>query len=297
MIDDGSDDDTRRVAQGVADEDPRFRVLGQPRLGLVSTLNQGVRAARAPWVARMDADDLMARHRLVEQFAALHADAGLSGVGCHVRLFPRDGLSGGRRQYELWLNSMRSADDVFRERFVECPLAHPTWLVRRPLLLEFAYRDQRAPEDYDLLLRLLLDGRRLGVVPRRLLWWRDHPGRLSRVDPCYELGRFTWLKALHLSRSFLRGEAEYLLWGYGGTGKALRRALAAHGHRPSHIVELHPGRLGQLIHGARVVAPEALRMLRDRRLIVSVAGAQARRKIRAALAVLGFRDDDFVCAA
>ena len=57
-----------------------------------------------------------------------------------------------------------------------------------------------------------------------------------------------------------------MLWGYGGTGRALRRALLAHGKWPSHVV--------------------------------SVGGAGPREEIRATLAAMGFRDThDFVCAA
>ena len=60
---------------------------------------------------------------------------------------------------------------------------------------------------------------------------------------------------------------------------------------------LHPGRLGQTIHGAPVVAPEALADLAGP-IVVSVAGAGPRRQIRAALAALGREEGvDFVCAA
>jgi hypothetical protein len=89
-----------------------------------------------------------------------------------------------------------------------------------------------------------------------------------------------------------------VLWGYGSTGKTLCHELMRLGHRPSHIVELHPGRLGQRIHGARVVEPAALVGLRDLPLIVSVAGAGARSEIRAALEQLDFREADrYVFAA
>jgi hypothetical protein len=63
-------------------------------------------------------------------------------------------------------------------------------------------------------------------------------------------------------------------------------------------VELHPGRLGQRIHGAPVVAPAALAGLAGRPIVVSVAGAGPRAEIRRALAGLDRREGvDFVCAA
>ena len=136
------------------------------------------------------------------------------------------------------------------------------------------------------------------MVPRRLVGWRDTPGRLSRTHDAYSDAAFTACKAEHLAASFLADTPQYVLWGYGGTGRALRAALAEHGRHPSHIVELHPGRLGQQIHGAPVVAPEALRALHGRRIVASVAGAGPRRQIRRALAEMGFEElRDFVCAA
>ena len=79
-----------------------------------------------------------------------------------------------------------------------------------------------------------------------------------------------------------------MLWGYGGTGRALARALRAHGKHPSHVVEVHPGRLGNAIHGAPVVPPAALAELPRLPLVASVAGEAARGEIRAFLATLGW---------
>jgi hypothetical protein len=246
----------------------------------------------------MDADDLMQRRRLELQLQALRAAPELAGVGCHVRLFPRRTMTQGLRDYEAWLNSLRNARDVAREAFIECPLAHPTLMVRRDALLEHPYRDCPWPEDYDLVLRLLEGGRRIGVVPRRLLHWRDGAARLSRTSPRYSNAAFTECKAEYLSRSFLKTTERYVLWGFGDTGKALCQQLARRGKHPAAIVELHPGRLGQLIRGVRVIPPETLPTLPRLPIVVSVAGLTPRTEIRAALAQMGFTElTDYVCAA
>ncbi len=84
----------------------------------------------------------------------------------------------------------------------------------------------------------------------------------------------------------------------GGTARQLRRALLDHGRHPSHVVDVHPGRLGNRIEDAPVVPPERLTDLRHRPLIVSVSGETARGRIRQALAALEFVEGrDFVCAA
>jgi hypothetical protein len=207
-------------------------------------------------------------------------------------------MTAGLRNYERWLASIRGPEDVRREAFVECPIAHPTLMLRREALLRTPYRDCAWPEDYDLVLRLLEAKEELGMVPERLLHWRDGSGRLSRTSARYAISAFVECKAEFLARRFLREAPGYVLWGFGDTGKALAEALARRGRHPSAIVELHPGRLGQLIRGVRVIPPEALPSFPKQPLVVSVAGAIPRNEIRAALRQMDFVESrDFVCCA
>ena len=200
----------------------------------------------------------------------------LAAVGCHTRLFPSQRLGPGMRAYARWLRSIDSPARVREEAFVECPVAHPTLMLRSEWLRELGYRDRGWPEDYDLVLRLLERGAQIGVVARRLLSWRQAPGRLSRSDARYTQARFTACKADFLARGFLAGGERYGLWGYGGTGRALARALRGHGKQPRVIVELHPRRIGKTIQGARVISPGELDRELGLPLVVSVAGATAR---------------------
>jgi glycosyltransferase involved in cell wall biosynthesis len=298
VVDDGSTDATPELVQGLAARDGRFRLLPGPHRGLVSALNRGLGHCRGRYVARMDADDLMHRQRLADQTALLSRRADWAAVGCHVRVFPRAAMTDGTRSYERWLNAIDSPEGLRREAFVECPVAHPTLMLRRELVPVAGYRDQGWPEDYDLVLRLLTAGKEIGVLGRRRLCWRDRPERLWRTGEAYGRERITRCKATFLARSFLAGEDRYGLWGYGGTAKAIRRALGELGKQPCHIVELHPGRLGNRIHGADVIAPSRLRESCRRPLLVSVAGAGPRNEIRGALESMGLRElRDFVCVA
>jgi len=298
VVDDGSRDGTAALAEGFAARDPRFRVIRIEHRGIVGALNAGLEHCRGRYVARMDADDLMHRRRLELQVDALERDPGLAGVGCHVRCFPRSALGEGMRSYERWLNAIDSEDALRREAFVECPVAHPALMIRRDVLAELGYREPGWPEDYDLLLRLLETGKRISAVPRRLLSWRVARGSLSRNDPAYGQERFIDCKAAFLASGFLASSSEYILWGYGSTGRKLARALLEHDKRPSWIVEIHPGRIGNRILGVEVIPPEQLPTVRRVPIVASVAGLEPRRQIRDALNVMGFRElDDFVCAA
>jgi glycosyltransferase involved in cell wall biosynthesis len=298
LVDDGSDDETAQLARIGAAEDGRIRVHAAARAGLVAALNAGLERCRGEFVARMDADDLMHRNRLAEQVALLSGNAALAATGCHVRCFPRASVGPGLRDYESWINSIDGPAAVRREAFVECPVVHPTLMMRRDLLQQLGYRDKGWPEDYDLILRLLERGESIGMLCRRRLLWRHAPGRLSQSSEVYDHERFTECKADFLCRSFLAHTERYILWGHGATGRALRRALEQHGKQPAQIVEVHPRRLGNVIRGAEVISPEQLRTLPRAPLLVSVAGAGPRRKIREFLDRAGWSEGrEFICTA
>jgi hypothetical protein len=240
----------------------------------------------------------MHRDRLAAQLRALESQPELDAVGSHVRCFPRETLGDGMRRYERWLAEIDTPVRVRAEAFIECPVVHPTLLVRTKVLREFSYRDRGWPEDYDLILRLLEAGREIGVVPRRLLSWRHTPDRLSRASSTYSDTRFTACKAHFLARTFLANTERYMLWGFGGTGRALHRELHERGKRLSAIVEINPRQIGQIIHGAPVVSPADLPARGGDPLVVSVAGSNARHLIRAELSRMHYREGpDYVCAA
>jgi glycosyltransferase involved in cell wall biosynthesis len=298
IVDDGSTDETGPLASRFSREDARFRIVVTPHRGIVGALNSGLELCSGSYIARMDADDLMHRERLRQQIALLEERQELAAAGCHVRLFPRDALGHGTLAYERWLNGIDSDERVRRELFVECPVCHPTLIARREVMSSLEYRDCGWPEDYDLILRLITGGEKVGMLPRRRLLWRHRPDRLSRTDERYGVDRFTACKAAFLAESFLAAEGEYTLWGYGHTGKAIRSALEKYGKRPRYIVEMHPGRLGNRILGAEVIPPSRLAVLPRRPMLVSVAGEDPRREIRRWLAAADFVElRDYVCVA
>lgn len=298
--DDGSTDGSRIILERYARMDSRFKVLSAPHLGLVAALNRGLAHCSGRFVARFDADDVMHRDRLKLQLGMMSERPELAGVGCSVRIFPRSGLPDGRRAYERWLNGLVDEERIVRDRFVECPLAHPTLFLKKDVLAQLEYRAMHWPEDYDLILRLLGAGFRLSTVPRRLLLWRDGSSRLSRTAAEYALDQFTRCRAHFLAEDWIGERDSYVLWGYGRTGKQLASALAQLGKRPSTIVEVHPRRIGQRILNVPVIAASELSRLEPRRerIIVSVAGEKPRSDARQFAAACGLMEGrDFVCAA
>ncbi len=298
-VDDGSRDGTRGLLEELAARDPRVRVVAGTGEGIAGALRRGLSRCDAPWVARMDADDVAAPRRLEFQVAALEADPSLAALGSRVRLFPRGEVRDGMRRYAAWVNGLSAPDELRRDLLVESPLVHPAACLRRGALeAAGGWRDGAFPEDYDLWLRLAEAGGRLANLPRVLLGWRESPGRLTRTDPRYALARHVELKCAFLARTALAGRREVAVWGAGATGKAFADALGARGIRAVLFVDVKAGRVVGRKRGAPVVGPEEAGRARGLPLLVAVGAPGARPLIRAELARQGFEElRDYWCVS
>ncbi len=146
------------------------------------------------------------------------------------------------------------------------------------------YRDAPWAEDWDLWLRLVLDGRRLGKVPEGLLTWTQREGRVTSRDPRCSRGAFIEARAFYLPRVLPRDRPIWI-WGAGKAGRALARALAARGVAASGFVDIDPAKIGRRARGAPIAAPEALP--RDAFVVVCVAARGARDVVVRRLAASG----------
>lgn len=296
-VDDGSSDGTWSLLQAWAAEDARVRPLRNGGSGLVAALSTAQAYARAPLVARMDADDIAEPDRLQAQVELFRGSDGLAACGTHIRYFPRTAVGAGARRYESWLNSLCSAESVSRDVFVECPVAHPTLMLRRSALLGVGgYRDMGWPEDYDLVLRLWWTGAAVEVVPRVLLHWRESSSRASRVETRYSPAAFRRCKVHYLARTLVVGRDGIVVWGAGSVGKAFARELLAQHLRLRAFVDLDPRKIGQEIHGVRVVEPDRIDRFRGAFTVAAVGSPGARADIRATLDAHGWREGTDYCA-
>lgn len=283
----------------MAVKDRRIRLLTQEKRGIVAALELGRREARGRYLARMDADDIALPARLKAQMTLMGRDPRLVAVGTQVAYFPRDQVQVGALRYEGWINGLTSHEAIARDIFVECPLPHPTFLLRSDAVdLIGGYRDHGWPEDYDLLLRLWEAGGRFGKVPSVLLKWREGPNRLSRTHGVYSEEAFRRCKVRYLLRTHLEGGRGVVVWGGGPIGKSFARELKAQGGKLVAFVDLDPRRVGQEIHGVPVIHPEDGDRYRGSFAVAAVGKGRAREEIREALSGLGWREMvDFVAVA
>lgn len=308
LVDDGSTDDTPGIADALRREDPRVRVLVRRRAGIVDALNAGLTVARAPLIARMDADDVSHPDRLAVQvdFLGAQENASIGLVGCQVEFGGSRATAAGYALHVDWTNALVTPDEIALNRFVESPFAHPSVMFRREVLERFGgYRDGDFPEDYELWLRWIDAGVRMAKVPQTLLTWHDPPGRLSRTATRYDPEAFFRTKAPWIARDLMRrngGRAARPVWIWGAGRPTRKRAarLLEHGVTITGYIDVDPKKATPALggRGVPVVTPENLPAPADAFVLGYVSSRGARDFIRAALLAHGYREggDFLLCA-
>jgi len=152
-------------------------MFAEPSRGLIASLNILLDRARAPLIARMDADDICLPERFARQFAFLGAqpDHGVIGsLTSDIDEYDRPISSGTPDQplsYDMFLHNIQTGAPL---------LAHPSVMYRREVVrVAGDYHPAfRHCEDYDLWLRLA-NLTKIANLPERLLRYRHYPDQVS----------------------------------------------------------------------------------------------------------------------
>ena len=172
VIDDGSADATPDLLAAI--RDPRLRTERRAAAGLTPSLNRGLALARAPLIARLDADDFALPDRLARQRAFLDARPDVGLLGSAVREVTTGGVDVAVRIPPVDDAALRAA--LIRRN----PFVHSTVMARRSLVERVGGYDETMPvaQDYDLWMRLARVTR-LGSLPEVLVVRRLLPGRVT----------------------------------------------------------------------------------------------------------------------
>lgn len=290
VYDDGSTDESCAIVADFAAKDPRIRLLSSRHAGIVAALQQACAEVRGTFIARMDADDTAYPDRLAKQVSLMNRTPDLALCGARIAMTGPN-IRSGRQRYETWVNGLITHEDIVRELFVECPVPHPTFMIRRDAFIEVGgYQDHWWPEDYDLCMRLFMAGKRFGKVAEVLLAWHNSPRRLSTVNERYSPDRFRALKQHYLFQTYLRGTRRFYQWGAGEVGKTWLRAWAD--RRPQAVIDISPRKIGRTIHGVQVIAPDALPPPGTALVLIAVGAPGARDEIRAWLGPRGYTEQE-----
>lgn len=189
VLDHGSTDESRELAEGYRARDPRIEVHSFPKApGLSGLLNCGLDIADCEYVMRHDADDVCLPDRMAVTLAAFAAMPDCVAIGGQAEVM--DGAGRPIGNLDMPVGAARvSAASLFRN-----PLAHPTAMLRFDALTRLGVRYgadilnvlpahqsievSNLAEDYFLFGQLAVLGR-CANVPEQLIRYRSHGNNVS----------------------------------------------------------------------------------------------------------------------
>ena len=227
LVDDGSTDGSLQRARDFVAEEPRACLIeNETNIGLAASLNRVVEMARAPFLARMDADDISLPHRLEKQLQHFATDPELGLLGSNIERINRNG------RYPSWRprvsNMPLTHTEIHAQMLFRNPMYHPTIMVRRAALdqagLKFEYDETfDTTQDYELWARLIQKVK-FANMAEPLVHYRKHAGgittkstdrqyanglRVQRYYSQYLLGDLAWDdRDMQMLRAFSRGRRE-----------------------------------------------------------------------------------------
>jgi glycosyltransferase involved in cell wall biosynthesis len=178
IIDDGSDDRSWEIMQSIHDSRIRLE-RNEINMGLIATLNRGIKLAKGEYIARMDCDDVSLPTRLKMQAMFLDTNQDIGMVGTDFEMIASDGTP--------W-NPPKFFDVPTEPNFVEwnlyfsCCVCHASIMVRKTVYSGLGgYKDDFIhAEDYDLFLRAV-SCTKIANLPDVMYKVRKHRGNVSEM--------------------------------------------------------------------------------------------------------------------
>ena len=171
VIDDGSDDDTGKIAARMALTDRRVVVDRIGNSGVSVARNRGVSLARGEWVAFVDSDDKLLPGAL-EKLYEISNQTGCGIVkGRYVKEYGRNARSKGGKT-RVW-NCIELIKEILYQRFCDCSACGAIY--RRDIINGTSFTPGERYEDLDFFYRAFIRAEKIAVTDLPVYYYRDNP--------------------------------------------------------------------------------------------------------------------------
>lgn len=166
------DEESVGYLRDVAERDARVRLhFNDNNLGLMRSLNIGINMAKGFYIARMDADDISFLDRFEKQIEFLHSNN-------------YDMVSANRVDIDEEGNEIYRATHLKNVPEKHLPysnfIVHPSVIVKTEVIKTLGgYREFYNSEDYDMWLRILSAGYKIGILDEYVIYYRIRQTSMS----------------------------------------------------------------------------------------------------------------------
>jgi glycosyltransferase involved in cell wall biosynthesis len=185
LIDDGSADDSLKVAMALAKSDERIRVIATSNSGASATRNLGILLSKGDYIAFLDADDIWAPTKLEKHLRLHRAQPDICASYARITFLGTDVASGGRTTSSIIRGTLPLAE-LIGENPV-CTMSNFV-MARQHIEIFGPFREEMShAEDQEWLLRAVSQGARIEGIDEPLVGYRLSPEGLSTdLDKMYK---------------------------------------------------------------------------------------------------------------
>ncbi|HZY37697.1 MAG TPA: glycosyltransferase [Mucilaginibacter sp.] len=269
IVDDGSTDQTVKIISTFKDQ--RIVLISQPNKGVSAALNFGLSQARAPYVARFDADDICYPDRLKIQYDFITAYPDYSVIGSAADYIDADGHYIFTHYPTADLN-----EEIQQLKYSVCPFIHSSVLYKKDLILSNGGYNEHAYtfEDHFLWVNILKNTKACNLS-KALIKVRLNPQSIT-VDERWHSRKFRSIKYSTLRNKSITREQGTELYQISGRQYPARKKESAYyalcskkflvnnyqpvkaRHNVARAISLQPFRLDNYIIYSMSYLPERL---------------------------------------
>lgn len=166
IVDDGSPDDTKEVAEKWCTKDSRVHYLNQQNGGLSSARNFGIQNAKSDFILTLDADDKYEKTFIAKALKIFNDNSKIGVVSSWVVRFKDD------KEIAIIKPNGKTIEDFLFQN-----ACNGTSLFRKKCWLEVGGYDENMKngyEDWDFYIRVCSVGWQVYVIPEPLFYYRQH---------------------------------------------------------------------------------------------------------------------------
>ncbi|MDO4713477.1 MAG: glycosyltransferase [bacterium] len=201
LIDDSPEAEVSPFLQEYPLLDSRIRILNNGKnLGLIASLNAGIRASEASYIARIDDDDLWSDpDKLQKQIQFLASDPHTDYAVVGTRAVHR--FSDGTEQ--MWWVPL-SDEEIRQEILYNCPFHHSSVLIRKSVLENLGYYHPACDgfEDRELRLRIGTQYKFANLEAPMIIYTHHNPHSITAGHTTFKAKLLINWKLIKLARKY-----------------------------------------------------------------------------------------------
>ena len=220
-------------------------IVNEENMGLVKSLNKGIKLSKGKYIARMDADDISALDRVEKQYCYL-INNGCDMIGAWITKIDEDGNIIGK------INVPETHEDIVKyQKYGSCIL-HPTWFLKKEVYDALnGYRNIFACEDYDFLVRAILAGYKLGNIQEPLLKYRINGSSISSTKKAKQKTALYFIRSNYRNKR-ITTEADYNQYMESAVGKKKLNDLEKYYKKTSRFKEMSGNRIKKALYASTI---------------------------------------------